>query len=78
MSNNDKSTTPTWKLYNRPWYVKFIYGVGDYFKNVGLMIWHVIKNIPFAIWRLICSVGLCFQGLWVGCKKFFAQSQTDR
>lgn len=65
MSNNDKSTTPTWKLYNRPWYVKFIYGVGDYFKNVGLMIWHVIKNIPFAIWRLICSVGLCFQGLWL-------------
>lgn len=64
MDNGQRSGTPTWKLYNRPWYVKFFSGIVDYFKNVGLMIWSVIKRIPYGIWHFICAIGLCFQGLW--------------
>ncbi|MCM1368379.1 MAG: sugar ABC transporter permease [Roseburia sp.] len=58
------NTTPTWKQFNRPWYLKFLYSIGGYFKNVGLMLWRVIKAIPFKIWGFILGIGLCFRGLW--------------
>ncbi|MDE7406357.1 MAG: sugar ABC transporter permease [Clostridiales bacterium] len=59
-----KQAIPTWKLYNRPWYLKLLFGIGNYFKGVGLMIWGVIKAIPFKIWALLLAIGHCFQGLW--------------
>lgn len=61
---NSKAETPAWKLYNRPWYQKLVIAILSYFKNVGLMLWGVIKAIPKKIWHLLCAIGLCFQGLW--------------
>ncbi|MDE5592592.1 MAG: sugar ABC transporter permease [Clostridiales bacterium] len=61
---NSKQATPTWKLYNRPWYLKLLFGIGNYFKDVGIMIWNVLKAIPFKIWALILAIGHGFQGLW--------------
>lgn len=58
------NNTPTWKLYNRPWYMKLLLSIWGYIKNVGLMIWGVLKAIPFKIWGLILALGGCFQGLW--------------
>lgn len=59
-----KQAIPTWKLYNRPWYLKLLFGIGNYFKNVGILIWHVIRAIPFKIWALLLAIGHGFQGLW--------------
>ncbi len=64
MSKDQRSATPTWKLYNRPWYVKLGNGIADYFKNAGLMIWGVLKAIPFKLWALLLAIARCFQGLW--------------
>ena len=61
---NSKQAIPTWKLYNRPWYLKLLFGIGNYFKDVGLMIWSVLKAIPFKIWALLLAIGHGFQGLW--------------
>ena len=58
------NTTPTWKQFNRPWYLKFVYAVANYIKGVGIMIWSVIKAIPHKIWGLLLAIGGCFQGLW--------------
>jgi len=60
----DNKTIPTWKQYNRPWYMRLGIAVWDYIKNVGLMLWSVIKAIPFKIWALLLGIGHCFQGLW--------------
>lgn len=60
-----KSTdTPSWKIYNRPWYLKLLYAIGGYFQSVGLLLWSVIKSIPRKLWQLLCGIGHCFQGLW--------------
>lgn len=59
---NDKTTS--WKKYNRPWYAKFGVAVVDYIKNTGIMLWNVIKKIPFAIWGMLCALGRGFQGLY--------------
>ncbi|MDE5562837.1 MAG: sugar ABC transporter permease [Clostridiales bacterium] len=69
MADNTKAATPTWKLYNRPWYQKFGLAIWNYIKNVGLMLWSVIRAIPKKIWGFICAIGLCFQGLWFRFKK---------
>ncbi len=61
---NATKTVPGWKKYNRPWYQKLGIAIVNYLKNVGLMIWGVIKRIPTAIWHFIRSIGLCFYGLW--------------
>lgn len=61
--DNDKSI-PSWKQYNRPWYLRCLYAIGNYFKGIGLMLWGVIKSIPFKIWGLLLAIGHCFQGLW--------------
>ena len=66
---NSTQTTPTWKLYNRPWYYKLGMGIVNYFKNVGLMIWGVLKVIPFKLWALLLAIGHGFQGLWYRFKK---------
>ncbi|MDE7108044.1 MAG: sugar ABC transporter permease, partial [Clostridiales bacterium] len=58
------NSTPTWKQYNRPWYMKLLLSIWGYIKNVGLMIWSVIKAIPFKLWGLLLAIGGCFQGLW--------------
>lgn len=64
MSSKQK-TTPAWKQYNRPWYAKFGHAVGDYFKGIGLLLWSVIKAIPFKLRDLFVGIGRCFQGLWL-------------
>ncbi len=61
---SDKKVTPSWKLYNRPWYQKLGLAVWNYIKNVGLLLWSVIKAIPRKIWSFIRAVGGCFAGLW--------------
>ncbi len=65
MGNSDRSATPTWKQFNHPWYAKLGLGIAGYFKNVGIMIWHVIKSIPFKLWALILAIGHGFKGLWL-------------
>ncbi|MDE7464624.1 MAG: hypothetical protein K2M48_06300, partial [Clostridiales bacterium] len=62
--NTTVKTVPTWKKYNRPWYQKLGLAIWNYIRNVGLMLWGVIKRIPTAIWHFIKAVGLCFYGLW--------------
>ncbi len=59
----NETATPSWKQYNRPWYLKFIFAVWNYIKNVGLLLWSVIKAIPFKIWGFIKGVGRVFKGL---------------
>lgn len=63
---NEKLTepVPSWKLYNRPWYLKLVYSIGGYFKSVGILLWSVIKAIPFKIWHFIRAIGLGIKGLW--------------
>ena len=69
MNKTQRPAAPSWKQYNRPWYSKLANGFVSYFKNAGIMIWNVIKSIPFKIWGLILAVGHCFQGLWFRFKK---------
>lgn len=61
---NKSKDIPAWKLYNRPWYVRFFLAIWTYIKNVGLMLWSVIKAIPFKIRDLTFAVGRGFKGLW--------------
>ncbi len=57
--------TPTWKQYNRPWYMRLLLSIWSYLKNVGLMLWHVLCAIPFKIKNLVFAIGRGFQGLWI-------------
>lgn len=59
----ETNATPTWKIYNRPWYLRLLFAIWGYIKNVGLMIWSVIKAIPFKIWGLLKAIGRLFYGL---------------
>ncbi len=63
--SSKQNATPTWKQYNRPWYARFAYAVGNYFKGIGLLLWSVIKAIPFKLRDLFIGIGRCFQGLWL-------------
>ena len=63
MESSDK--IPTWKLYNRPWYIKFFLTIGNYFKGVGIMLWSVICAIPRKIRDFVFAIGRCFKGLWL-------------
>ena len=60
----DKSTTPTWKQYNRSWIVKLFLAIWNYIGGVGIMLWGVIKAIPKKTLALFVGIGHCFQGLW--------------
>lgn len=60
-----KTETPAWKQFNRPWYQKFLIGIWSYIKNVGIMLWSVIKAIPRAFKRLGLGIANCFKGLWL-------------
>ncbi|MCH5164887.1 MAG: sugar ABC transporter permease [Clostridiales bacterium] len=62
---SNKQAIPTWKQFNRPWYLRLVYAIWSYIQGVGLMLWSVIKAIPFKIWGFLCAIGRCFQGLWL-------------
>lgn len=63
------NTVPTWKQYNRPWYQKLFLAVWNYIRNVGLMLWSVIKAVPRKVAGFFVAIGLGFQGLWYRFKK---------
>lgn len=60
MSESQK-TVPSWKKYNKPWYQKLGLGIWGYIKNVALMLWSVIKAIPYKIRDLIFAIGRGFR-----------------
>lgn len=54
--------TPDWKVFNRPWYLRLLYAIAGYFKNVGLMLWSVILAIPRKLKQLGIAIGKGFYG----------------
>ena len=59
-----KNSTLDFKQFHRPWYLRLLYAVGGYFKNVGLMLWGVIKAIPKKLLALLFAIENCLKGLW--------------
>lgn len=60
----NESSIPTWKEFNRPWYIKFPLAIWNYIKGIGLLLWSVLKAIPFKIRDFVFAVGRGFRELW--------------